>query len=160
MPIKSLLKQIYNFKLLAKDYGQYRTFRNSSLVDHNGDPIPWYTYPATEFLSHINLSSFKVFEYGSGYSTLWWAARSKQVMSVEYSELWYEKIKYLIKNKNVEIRLANNPQECFSIVNNDFDVLIVDGRYRRETINHIVNQKNGKIRSDEKKGGGEGGAII
>ena len=136
-----LLKQVSNFKKLALNYGQWRTIRDWSSVDKSGVPIPWYTYPATEFLSHLDLSSFKVFEYGSGNSTLWWAERSKQVTSVEDDELWYEKIKLLLKSQNVEYCLEKNPQKYFTMATNDFEVLIVDGKYRRECLNHIVNLK-------------------
>jgi hypothetical protein len=136
-----LLKQVSNFKKLALNYGQWRTIRDWSSVDKSGAPIPWYTYPATEFLSHLDLSSFKVFEYGSGNSTLWWAERSKQVTSVEDDELWYEKIKLLLKSQNVEYCLEKNPQKYFTMATNDFEVLIVDGKYRRECLNHIVNLK-------------------
>jgi hypothetical protein len=139
--IQRLLKQVSNFKKLALNYGQWITIRDWSSVDKNGAPIPWYTYPTTEFLSHLNLSSFKVFEYGSGNSTLWWAARSKQVTSVEDDELWYKKIKCLLKSQNVEYRLEKNPQKYFTMATNDFEVFIVDGKYRRECLNHIVNLK-------------------
>jgi hypothetical protein len=136
-----LLKQVSNFKKLALNYGQWRTIRDWSSVDKSGVPIPWYTYPATEFLSHLDLSSFKVFEYGSGNSTLWWAERSKQVTSVEDDELWYEKIKLLLKSQNVEYCLEKNLHKYFTMATNDFEVLIVDGKYRRECLNHIVNLK-------------------
>jgi len=148
--IQRLLKQVSNFKKLALNYGQWRTIRDWSSVDKSGVPIPWYTYPATEFLSHLDFSSFKVFEYGSGNSTLWWAERSKQVTSVEDDELWYEKIKLLLKSQNVEYCLEKNPQKYFTMATNDFEVLIVDGKYRRECLNHIVNLK--KI--------GEGGVML
>jgi hypothetical protein len=141
--MQHLLKQVSNFKKLALNYGQWRTIRDSSSVDKSGAPIPWYTYPTTEFLSHLDLSSFKVFEYGSGNSTLWWAGRSKQITSVEHDELWYEKNKCLLKGQNFEYRLEKNPQKYFIMATNDFEVLIVDGIYRRECVNHIVNLKNG-----------------
>jgi hypothetical protein len=102
-------------------------------------------------LSHLDLSSFKVFEYGSGNSTLWWAERSKQVTSVEDDELWYEKIKLLLKSQNVEYCLEKNPQKYFTMATNYFEVLIVDGKYRRECLNHIVNLK---------KIGGRGGVML
>jgi hypothetical protein len=139
--MQRLLKQVSNFKKLALNYGQWRTIRDWSSVDKSGAPIPWFTYPTTEFLSHLDLSSLKVFEYGSGNSTLWWAARSKQVTSVEDDELWYEKIKLLLKSQNVEYRLEKNPLKYFTSATNDFEVLIVDGSYRHECLNHIVNLK-------------------
>ena len=148
--INCLRKQASNFKSLAQNYGQWKTIKNFSSVDKSGLPIPWYTYPTIEFLSHLDLSSFRVFEYGSGNSTLWWAARSKQVTSVEDNELWYEKIKYSLK-QNVEYHLEIDPQKYSTMATNHFEVYIVDGKYRRECLNHIVNLDVGK-----KKGEGRG----
>lgn len=34
-----------------------------------------------------------VFEYGSGNSTIFWASRAKEVISVEHDELWHNKMK-------------------------------------------------------------------
>jgi hypothetical protein len=146
--IQNFRKQANNFKTLAQNYGQWKTIKNFSSVDKSGLPIPWYTYPTIEFLSHLDLSSFKVFEYGSGNSTLWWAARSKQVTSVEDNELWYKKIKHLLK-KNVEYHLEIDSHKYSTMATNDFEVYIVDGKYRRECLNHIVN-----LEVEKKKGGG------
>jgi len=146
---QKLRKQANNFKSLAQNYGQWKTIRDFSSVDKNGLPVPWYTYPTTEFLSHLDLSSFKVFEYGSGNSTLWWAARSRHVTSVEDNELWFKKVKRLLKEQNVEYRLEKDLQKYSTMATNDFEVYIVDGKYRRECLNHIVNLDVGK----NKRGG-------
>jgi hypothetical protein len=154
--IQRLLRQGSVFKGLVQGYGQWKTIRDCSSVDKSGAPIPWYTYPTTEFLSHLDLSRFKVFEYGSGNSTLWWAARSKQVTSIEDDELWYEKIKCSLKGKNVEYRLEKSPHKYFAMATNDFDVFIVDGKYRHECLKHIVNLK----KTVEKKRGGHNGIML
>src|SRR5437016_5174452 len=41
----------------------------------DGSPLPWYTYSAIHFLEPRLRDDLKVFEYGSGHSTLWYAAR-------------------------------------------------------------------------------------
>jgi hypothetical protein len=151
-PIKRLLKQIHNFKLLAKDYGQWRTIRNWNSVDESDKPTPWYTYPTTEFLSHLNLSQLKVFEYGSGNSTLWWSKRAKQVTSVENDEVWHKKIKDSLKTENVICFLEKDRQKYISKASNDFDIFVVDGSYRQECLEQVVNLK--KI-----KGGSCSGAV-
>jgi hypothetical protein len=139
--IKRLLNQTHNFKLLAKDYGQWRTIRDWSSVDESGQPIPWYTYPATEFLSHLDLSQFKVFEYGSGNSTLWWSKRAKKVMSVENDESWHKKIKDSLKTQNVTCHLEKDRQKYFSMASNDFDIFVIDGKYRQQCLEQVVNLK-------------------
>jgi hypothetical protein len=137
--IQSLRRYGSVLKGLVKSYGQWKTIRDSSCVDKSGAPIPWYTYPTIEFLSHLDLKPFKVFEYGSGNSTLWWAARSKQVTSIEDNELWYEKIKYSLKGQNVEYHLEKDRKKYFTFAKNDFQIFIVDGKYRPECSSHIVN---------------------
>jgi hypothetical protein len=136
--IQRLRKQGRNFKSLAQNYGQWTTIRDWNSVDEKGQPIPWYTYPTTEFLSHLDLSAFKVFEYGSGNSTLWWSDRTSQITSVEDDQSWYEKIKSSLKNKNVDYRLEKDRQKYFSMADDGFDIFIVDGKYRGECLEHVV----------------------
>jgi hypothetical protein len=136
--VRRLLKQGRNFKSLAKYYGQWTTIRDWNSVDETGQPIPWYTYPTTEFLSHLDFGAFNVFEYGSGNSTLWWSDRASQITSVEDDESWYEKIKSSLKNKNVDYRLETDYQKYFSMASSGFDIFIVDGKYRRECLEHFT----------------------
>ena len=49
--------------------GMYRSARIGESVDCHGNPQPWYTYPAIEYLKGRDLSGKDVFEFGSGYST-------------------------------------------------------------------------------------------
>ncbi len=66
--IRTIKKQIINFKILSIKYGQFETIKRWSCIDKNGNPIPWFTYPCIEYLNHLDLSECVVFEYGSGYS--------------------------------------------------------------------------------------------
>ena len=133
-------KQSRNFKSIAKVYGQWRSIIEGDSVDSNADPIPWYTYPAVEYLSHLDLTRFKVFEYGSGNSTIWWAKRAKQVTSVEDDEGWYKKINNRIERDFYKISYVfeKDPVRYSTIATNDFDIFIVDGNYRRECLEHVV----------------------
>lgn len=53
--------------------------------------IPWITYPALRQLSRIVRPDWRVFEYGCGGSSLWWAKRVKDVVSVEHDMAWAER---------------------------------------------------------------------
>ena len=67
-------------KILCFSYGHLRSVRAASPVDAAGKPIPWYTYPAIDFLRQLDLSERTVFDiHGSGKSTLFWAARAARV---------------------------------------------------------------------------------
>ncbi len=70
-------------------------------------PSPWITFGAIEYLDAQALEGRKVFEYGSGGSTLYWIARGAECVSVEHDSLWYEKLNSrLTHSAHVEYRLA------------------------------------------------------
>ena len=70
--------------------GWYKSFQSERPVDRNGEPVAWYTYPCSAFLeTHLN-PSMRVFEYGAGNSTLWYAERVAQVVAVEHDPEWAE----------------------------------------------------------------------
>src|SRR5512143_3931277 len=71
-----------------RDCGWVRSRRENRSVDVNGQPIPWMTYSAIEFLTRRVRKDLTVFEFGCGASTLWWAARVARVVSVEHDPGW------------------------------------------------------------------------
>jgi hypothetical protein len=68
-------------------------------VDENG-PVPWYTYPMIEFLPAVLRPEFRVFEYGSGASSIWWSGRVGGVVSVEHDVQWYRQVEKSIPKRN------------------------------------------------------------
>src|SRR3954471_19133862 len=46
------------------DYGHLRTVLHRNCLDAAERPIPWYTYPAVEYLKQLDFSRARVFEYG------------------------------------------------------------------------------------------------
>lgn len=135
----SILKQVKNFKILAVDYGQFQTIRKWSCLDKAGNPIPWYTYSAIEYLSHLDFSNFNVLEYGSGNSTLWWANRCCEMVSVEHDEEWFAKISSGNELKNVTYILEKNEnayiQQSYL---QDADIVIIDGIHRSKCADYII----------------------
>ncbi|HAJ60075.1 MAG TPA: hypothetical protein DCP31_13100, partial [Cyanobacteria bacterium UBA8543] len=90
--IERLLKTI---DIVEFEYGHFLSCEQQMCVDKSGNPIPWYTYPAIEYLNQLDFTDKKIYEYGSGNSSLFWAKRAKYVTSVENNQDWYS----LIKNK-------------------------------------------------------------
>ena len=135
--IRSLLpwrKQFKNFKILSSQYGQFKTIYDWNCVDAEGKEIPWYTYPATEFLKQLDFKNKTVFEYGSGNSTIFWSKRCKSILSVEDDKKWFDKIAKSLP-ENVDYRFTNDKDEYVnlpSFLDQKFDVIIVDGSYRSE----------------------------
>jgi hypothetical protein len=77
---------------------------NKLPIDVNGNPLPWMNYPFIDFLSKRLYPEMEIFEYGAGYSSLYFANRVGKVISVEYNKEWYDKIKhYQDKFSNIHL---------------------------------------------------------
>lgn len=68
--------------------GWCRSCDEGRAVTADGDPLPWVTYPAQRMLAQLVRPEWRVFEYGAGLSSLWWAARVRRVASVDHDEAW------------------------------------------------------------------------
>ena len=116
-------------------YGHVRTVRTASAVDANGDPVPWYTYPAIEYLKQFDFTRKSVFEYGSGNSTLFWAARAASVTSVEDDEGWYATTRPRVP-ANCHLIFEPDLQRYIDTIAaqaDSFDIIVVDGPARGRT---------------------------
>lgn len=106
-------------------------------VNKDNQPIPFYTYPAIEFLEDKIDKNWRIFEYGSGHSTIWWANRVSQVISLENVEDWYSYIQTNIPD-NVTIHLEKEERKYAEKINeyddHYFDLIIIDGVNRNECI--------------------------
>lgn len=55
--------------------------------------IPWITFDAFDYLEAARLSGFRIFEWGSGGSTLYWLRKDAAlVVSIEHDPEWFEKM--------------------------------------------------------------------
>ncbi|HET7217420.1 MAG TPA: class I SAM-dependent methyltransferase [Vicinamibacterales bacterium] len=132
---KHLMRSVKAAKVLWFDYGHLRSVRAGRPVDAAGQPIPWFTYPAIEFLQQLDFSARTVFEYGSGNSTLFWAGRATCVVSVEDDERWFEQLK---TQAPPNCTLLHEPDlrsyvDTISRYPEGFDVIVVDGPARGRT---------------------------
>ena len=129
--IKATLR---NYKILSAEFGQFKTMRKRVCVDASDVPIPWYSYPAVEYIKQLEFSTKSIFEYGSGYSTRFWADRCRKLISVEDNIEWYGKLMSQLPD-NVEYRFLEGRNEYIHAINDysdPFDVIIIDGSYRFE----------------------------
>jgi hypothetical protein len=97
-----------------------------------GKPVPFYTYGAISFLAPRIDRTMSVFEYGSGYSTLWWAERAKSVTACEHHEGWLERMKTMVP-ANVSLLhqpLTTNGAYSKQATAFQSDIIVVDGRDR------------------------------
>ena len=128
--------------------------------------VPWWTYEAIEeveqFLSER--PEARVFEFGSGASTIWLGHRAKEVKSVEHDAGWYPIVQERLKDGNFskvthtliapepksegmeETYLSSKPghegldftRYATSILDEEglFDLIVVDGRAREACLLH------------------------
>ena len=148
--ISNYKTQITNFKILAIDYAQFKTIKNGFCVDKIDNPVPWYTYPTIEFLQHIDFSNCSIFEFGSGYSTLFWLERAKKVVSIEHNKEYYKRIKETIEQrlrhkKNYTYLFFEEKEEytmAINLFNEIFDVIIIDGMWRSACTKRVIDYIN------------------
>jgi hypothetical protein len=109
--------------------GHFRSSIASKALDARGKPLPWYTYPAIDFLSEVDFSSQSVLEFGAGQSTLWWSERAARVFSVEQDARWFEAVLKAVKSKaNVEVHLTQDRLGFAATpIGRVFDVIVIDG---------------------------------
>ena len=144
MLIKADLYSLYSLRRggpLFED-GWFRSRREQASVDAAGSPLPWVTYPAIEFIQKRIKPEMRVFEYGSGGSTTWWANQVSEVVSVEHDRAWFEKV---AKNKHPHVKLyqidliyKGDYSKKILEYENRFDVVVVDGRDRVNCVKNCL----------------------
>ena len=87
--------------------GHARTNALGMCVNAAGEPIPWLTGPAIDYLDSLELAGARVFEFGMGASTAYWARRGCSVTGVEMDPSWHSKVESLAL-PGVEARLCTD----------------------------------------------------
>lgn len=128
------LELYFLHKFFLKPSGWMESKLKRMPVDGSGKPIPWLTYPAIHFLQGRLTKEHRIFEFGSGNSTLWLAERSKQVVSIEYDAAYYDLLAPKLKNfPHIEYLQAQPGLDYYQQLSKrteKFDVVIIDGRER------------------------------
>ena len=115
--------------------GHFRSSLRRLALSQTGEPIPWYSYPAIDYLSQLKAKELAVLEFGAGQSTLWWANRAKSVTSLESDPDWYRSLKSK-EPPNVDLHLCAPSHDDMpdSIRSRQYDVVIVDSSFRYEAV--------------------------
>ena len=129
-----------------RDEGWFKSFDLKQPLDKHGNSIPWFTYPAIDFLRERLKKDMCVFEYGCGNSTLFFSERVNEIISVETSFDWHNKIKQKL-NSNCNLIIYNEKSafeyaETIKQFNKNFDIIIVDAIKRNEVIKVAVDYLN------------------
>jgi hypothetical protein len=118
---------------ILKTSGWLKSYVARKPVDADGSPIPWMNYAAVDFLKKRLRNDFDLFEWGSGYSTLFFSERVSSVTSVEYDSNWFELVRAQAPENAEIIYKAHDQNEYVNVVSttpNYYQVIVVDGRER------------------------------
>lgn len=101
-------------------------------VDARGNPQPWFTYAAIAALEARVMPGTKVFEYGAGYSTLWWMSRGCRVIACEHDADWARQIESRAPGADIRVRSLEDGTYVneLSKYRDAFDIVVIDGRQR------------------------------
>jgi predicted O-methyltransferase YrrM len=126
--------------------------------------VPWWTYRATDAVDRwlaARARPIRIFEYGSGASTLWLARRADEVHTVEHDRAFAESVATaMARPGNVDLRIveavvSNSPVigsakegahgldfvgyvAAIDTVPGEFDVIVIDGRAREACLRRAV----------------------
>lgn len=135
-PVAYLRYKAYQLLIADEDSYLYRTGWMRSLADgrpssRRGQPVPWMNYPVVDLLAGRLTRDCRVFEYGSGYSTAYYASLVGSVDSVEYDQAWRDIVSRTLPDN---ARVAYVPKDvdgkyCRSVADcgGEFDLVVVDG---------------------------------
>jgi hypothetical protein len=127
LPIEELHLSFLTNKLRT-EYGFLESSKKNIPVNDKNEVMPMYTYPCYEWLNSIDWNGSKVFEYGTGYSTIWWQNKNVDYYAVEDNKQWHD----MIEDKtNIEYKPGHH-KYIESIYKYDFkfDVIVIDGVVR------------------------------
>lgn len=106
-------------------------------TDAQGQPIPWFTYPAVEFLKTRVRPDWRVLEYGCGAGTLWWSRNCGAVVAIEHDQRWAEDVASkctasILRADDGDARGYVDPPGLAGAA--PFDVIVVDGIFRPDCL--------------------------
>lgn len=105
---------------------------------------PWWVWGAVDFIAERIRPDWRVFEWGAGGSTLWFAQRVAWVDSYEHNSAWYMKTRGEVEEyglqTNVNLWLERDLGQYAAAIRYcvDMDLVAVDGRNRAECIRHAI----------------------
>ncbi|PYF77166.1 O-methyltransferase [Pedobacter nutrimenti] len=119
--------------IFNKHFGHLRSAQLHKPMDADGTELPWFTYPAIEYLSQLDFSDKTFFEWGSGNSSVFFSKRVKSITSIEANEEWYSiGLTRLSSNQNLILAAKDEYANRIKVSDKKYDVIIIDGIVREE----------------------------
>jgi len=103
--------------------------------------IPWITLESFHKLLEFVQPDFRVFEWGSGGSTVFWARECAEVIAIEHNKLWIPRVQKMLADRGLEAdlrhiqggskgqkdRFRKYANEILAEPDESFDIAYVDG---------------------------------
>jgi len=132
-------KLVDNVRILGERLGQRRSIAEDRPVDALGRPIPWYTYPAIEYLERLTLEGRSIFEFGCGNSTRYWCRRGACVTAVEHTREWFDEVTPTVGSASLLYRDDRDSYVgALGEAGASFDVIVVDGAWREHCVDEAI----------------------
>ncbi|HSC15532.1 MAG TPA: hypothetical protein VLI71_10465 [Gammaproteobacteria bacterium] len=129
---------VYSKRSALRKWGYIESTKTKTPRRRDGSPIPWMNYQIIAFLEERLTPDLLLFEFGSGYSTSFFAARVKHVTSIERDAEWYAQVKKMVP-ANVDLILFDSDEggpycEAASRQGRKYDVIVIDADDRVECL--------------------------
>jgi len=137
---------IFNKQSYLHQTGWLYSQKMTQALNKEGEQIPWMNYSIVSFLENRLNKNLRVFEYGSGFSTSFYANHAHSVRSIEYDLAWWKFIKKIERvSSNIEIIYQDkdvNGEYSRTIRKTEtkYDVVVIDGRDRVNCIKQSIEQ--------------------
>ncbi len=135
----------YLFKMTQDGYlaerGWLRSFLEKKPVNAAGNPLPWITLSCSDFITPRLTKDLDVLEFGSGFSTLFYSKRVRQVTAIESNEFWYNRVKNQLTSGNIQLLFKTGASywECLGELKKRYHIMVVDGDERLKCTQAAVN---------------------
>lgn len=124
----SMVRLVFNSDSYIYKSGWMESLKRGYPSDKKGRPLPWMNFGMVHFLTERLNGKMKLFEFGCGYSTLFYAERVESVLSVEHQKEWADIVNTKLP-ENAKVVLSSNGDyaDYINTLDEKFDLIIVDG---------------------------------
>ncbi len=124
------------------DTGWFASYQTKTPVDAQFQAIPWFTYPAIDFLGERLKKSFAILEYGAGNSSVYFSERVGSVDALEHNAEWFAMVNTKVSG-NTKLHLISEEDLSSyasfpATLNKKYDLIIVDAIDRNACMQQAV----------------------
>ena len=105
--------------------------------DEHGIQMPWYTRPCLEVMDKWDFVDKDIYEYGVGYSTIWYGSRGALCSGVDINQKWVNFTKEGCVNwrPNKAPYIRDISHGCAL---NGYDIVAIDGNFRDDCTEYAL----------------------